>query len=200
MIDLATLRGEAENPCLLDGSPIPAPIGRTLAHEIRHWRRMVTDPVDGHLLDYGRRTYLPETLRTFVAELDQTCRNPWCDQPAQRCDMDHAEPFPVGPSNTANNGPLCTDCHAIKTARGAFIDDSAADGSGTWRTAWGQTVRIRPTRYLDDGGTTDTADATAATRPRARRAHTRGVFDRLYDMPPPRTIPRPPDSGDDPPF
>ena len=203
VIDLATLRGEAENPCLLDGSPIPAPIGRTLAREISHWRRMVTDPVDGHLLDYGRRTYLPDALRTFVAERDQTCRNPWCDQPASRADMDHATEYPDGPSDTANTGALCTDCHAIKTTRGAFIDDSAADGSGTWRTAWGQTVAIRPTRYLDDGGTpdtTDTTDTSAPERPSTRRGSTRGVFDRLYDTPPPRTIPKLPDTGDDPPF
>jgi hypothetical protein len=197
VIDLATLRGEAENACLLDGSPIPAPIGRKLARDIRHWRRMVTDPVDGHLLDYGRRTYLPDALRTFVAERDQTCRNPWCDQPARRCDMDHATEYPAGASDAANTGPLCLDCHRIKTARSAFLDDSAADGSGTWRTAWGQTVPIRPTRYLDDGDTTDT---TATQRPSARRGPTRGAFDRLADMPPPRTIPKPPDTGDTPPF
>ena len=197
VIDLATLRGEADHPCLLDGSPIPAPIGRTLAREIGHWRRMVTDPVDGHLLDYGRRTYLPDALRTFVAERDQTCRNPWCDQPASRADMDHADPFPHGPTSTANNGPVCADCHAIKTAGGAFIDHSAPDGSGVWRTAWGQTVHIHPTRYLDDGGATETA---ATERSTARRGSTRGVFDRLADMPPPRTTPRPADTGNDPPF
>lgn len=186
MIDLATLRGEAENPCLLDGSPIPAPIGRTLAREISHWRRMVTDPVDGHLLDYGRRTYLPEALRTFVAERDQTCRNPWCDQPAQRCDMDHADPWPHGPSTTTNNGPLCHDCHALKTAGAAFIDNSAPDGSGTWRTAWGQRTPITPTRYLDNGGTPDTRGTTDATPTRPSE--------------PPPTSSHLDDPGDDPPF
>jgi hypothetical protein len=188
VIDLATLRGEAEHPCLLDGSPIPAPIGRKLAREISHWRRMVTDPVDGHLLDYGRRTYLPETLRTFVAERDRTCRNPWCDQPAHRAEMDHATEFPDGPSDTTNTGPLCTDCHTIKTAGGAFLDDSAADGSGTWRTAWGQRVRIHPTRYLDNGGT--------STRP----GSVPGVLDRVADSPPRRTVTPPDDRGDTPPF
>ena len=197
MIDLATLRGEADHPCLLDGSAIPAPIGRELARDVSHWRRMVTDPVDGHLLDYGRRTYLPDALRTFVAERDQTCRNPWCDQPASRADMDHADPFPHGTTSTANNGSVCADCHAIKTAGGAFIDHSAPDGSGVWRTAWGQIVRIHPTRYLDDGGATETA---ATERSTARRGSTRGVFDRLADMPPPRTTPRPADTGNDPPF
>ena len=185
VIDLATLRGEADNPCLLDGSPVPAPVGRELARDISHWRRMVTDPVDGHLLDYGRRTYLPERLRRFVAERDRTCRNPWCEQPARRCEMDHAESFPEGPSSTSNAGALCGDCHRIKTERGAFLDDSAADGSATWRTAWGQRIPIAPTRYLDDGGN-------AVTIP--------GVFDRLADHPAPRRITLPDDPGDDPPF
>ena len=195
VIDLATLRGETDHPCLLDGSPIPARVGRTLAREISHWRRMVTDPVDGHLLDYGRRTYLPERLRTFVAERDRTCRNPWCDQPARRSDLDHAEPFPHGPSSTTNTGPLCQDCHRIKTDRGAFIDDSAADGSGTWRTAWGQRVPIAPTRYLDDGGTPATGSVPAhggTTIP--------GVLDRLAGCPAPRTTTSLDDPGDDPPF
>ena len=59
VIDLATLRREAERPGLLDGSAIPAPMGRELARAVRAWRRIVTDPVTGHLLDYGRRVYLP---------------------------------------------------------------------------------------------------------------------------------------------
>ena len=197
VIDLATLRGEADNPCLLDGSPIPAPIGRRLARDISHWRRMVTDPVDGHLLDYGRRTYLPGRLRTFVAERDRTCRNPWCDQPARRCEMDHAESFPQGPSSATNTGALCEDCHRIKTERGAFLDDSAADGSAIWRTAWGQKVRIAPTRYLDDGGTGATNVGGTAT---AGGATIPGVLDRLADHPAPRTITPPDHAGDDPPF
>ena len=184
VIDLATLRGEADHPCLLDGSPIPAPVGRRLARDIGHWRRMVTDPVDGHLLDYGRRTYLPGRLRTFVAERDRTCRAPWCDQPARRCQMDHAQPFPEGPSSTTNAGALCADCHRIKTERGAFLDDSAADGSATWRTAWGQRVPIAPTRYLDDGRTTPVPAPGGATVP--------GMLDRLADHPAPRTV-TPPD-------
>ena len=194
VIDLATLRGEADHPCLLDGSPIPAPVGRRIARDIRHWRRMVTDPVDGHLLDYGRRTYLPARLRRFVAERDRTCRNPWCDQPAKRCEMDHARAFPGGPSNTANTGSLCVDCHRIKTERGAFIDGSAADGSASWRTVWGQRVRIAPTRYLDDGGASDRTTSTAGG------AAVPGVLDRLADHPAPRTVTPAEHPGDLPPF
>jgi hypothetical protein len=99
--------------------------------------------------------------------------------------MDHAESFPEGPSSTRNTGALCEDCHRIKTERGAFLDDSAADGSATWRTAWGQRVPIAPTRYLDDGGNATT---------------NHGFFDRLHGHPAPRSLTPPGDPGDDPPF
>jgi hypothetical protein len=204
VIDLATLRGEAENPCQLDGSPIPATIGRRLARDIAHWRRMVTDPVEGHLLDYGRRSYLPDRLRTFVAERDQTCRNPWCDQPAHRGQLDHATAYPHGPSDTANTGTLCTDCHTIKTTRGAYLDDSAPDGSAVWRTAWGQTVPIAPTRYLDNGGSSNAAppepQTPATTVPTTRLATIPGMLDRIADSPPPRTFTPPAATGRTPPF
>jgi len=197
VIDLETLRGEADHPCLLDGSPVPAQVGRRLARDIAHWRRMVTDPVDGHLLDYGRRTYLPESLRTFVLERDATCRNPWCDQPASRCQLDHAEEFPIGASDTTNTGALCEDCHRIKTDRAAFVDASAPDGSATWRTAWGQRVSITTTRYLDDGGST--RPASTSRRP-AGRGSIPGMLDRYADSLAPRTFAPPDDPGDTPPF
>ena len=182
VIDLATLRGEAEHPCLLDGQPVPAQVGRRLARDIGHWRRMVTDPVDGHLLDFGRRVYLPDALRAFVLERDQVCRNPWCDQPAMRGELDHAIEYPDGPSDTANTGALCADCHRLKTARLAFLDNSAPDGSVIWRTAWGQTIRVGPRPVLPTGGSLA------------------GVTDRNADIPRrPRPTP-PPDPGDEPPF
>ena len=197
VIDLDTLRGEADHPALLDGSPVPAQVARRLARDITHWRRMVTDPVDGHLLDYGRRTYLPETLRTFVLERDTTCRNPWCDQPATRCQLDHATEYPTGPSDTTNTGALCEDCHRIKTDHGAHIDASAADGSAVWRTAWGQRVPITPTRYLDNGGSTP--PPTTEKRP-TRHGTIPGMLDRHTDSPAPRTFAPPHDPGDTPPF
>jgi hypothetical protein len=36
-------------------------------------RRLITDPVTGHLLDYGRRTYdVPQALRDFIISRDQS--------------------------------------------------------------------------------------------------------------------------------
>jgi hypothetical protein len=44
-------------------------------------RRLVTDPLTGHLLDYGRRTYeVPQRLREFIIARDRTCRFPGCQR------------------------------------------------------------------------------------------------------------------------
>jgi hypothetical protein len=151
VIDLDTLRREADDPCLLDGTPIPAELGRELASYAKAWRRMVTDPVDGHLLDYGTRVYLPGPLRDYVRARDGRCCAPGCTTSAEsRLQMDHAVPFPLGGSNPTNAHMLCTTCHQLKTAGLVHVVDPGGDGSATWVTAWGQTVWIPPRSYLPD--------------------------------------------------
>ncbi len=149
VLDLPTLRGEVDHPCLLDGTPLPAEVGRELAGLARAWRRLVTDPRTGHLLDKGRTRYLPDGLRDFVLTRDGGCRSPGCTtRDPRRLQLDHATPFPDGPSDTANTGALCTTCHQLKTQRHATLENSAPDGSATWTTRWGQHIHIPPRRYL----------------------------------------------------
>jgi hypothetical protein len=151
VIDLQTLRGEADRACLLDGQPVPALVGRELAGYAAAFRRMVTDPVDGHLLDYGSTTYLPAPLRTYVMARDGGCRAPGCSvRDPRRLQLDHATPFPDGPSDPANTGCLCVPHHQQKTNRLANIDNSGRDGSAEWVTAWGQRVHIPARAFLHD--------------------------------------------------
>ena len=80
---------------------------------------------------------------------DGGCRTPGCiNRAMSRLQMDHADPFPEGASDSANTGGLCITCHQLKTAGYVEIRQSRADGSCTWRTAWGQTVRVPPRSYL----------------------------------------------------
>jgi hypothetical protein len=149
VVDLATLRGEVENPCLLDGMPVPADLARHLAGYATAFRRLVTDPVTGHLLDYGRRVYLPDPLRTYVLARDGGCTTPGCtSRAASRLQLDHATPFPVGPSDTTNTHGLCTTCHQLKTAGYAYLTHTSADGSHIWHSPWGQSVHIPPRAVL----------------------------------------------------
>ncbi len=165
---------------LVDGVPAPAALARDLADAATWWRRLVTDPVDGHLLDYGTAVYLPPRLRRFVLKRDDVCRAPGCtDRHAARLDMDHAEPFPAGTSSAQNCGALSRRCHQLKTEGFADIVDSRADGSATWVTAWGQRIALPPRPILP--GRPD-------PEPPSR------------DVPPRSPSPPPPDSAGDPPF
>ena len=156
VIDLDTLRREAVHVALLDGQPVPAEAGREAAAWATAWRRMVTDPVDGHLLDYGTTTYLPGRLRRFTFARDDTCRAPCCSVRSHaRLDLEHATPWPDGPSSTANCGAACRTCHQLKTAGHAAITDSRTDGSCTWTTAWGQTIHVPPRPVLPATGDPD---------------------------------------------
>jgi hypothetical protein len=149
VIDLPTLRGEENHVALLDGTPVPGVIGRELARQAAHFRRMVTDPVTGHLLDYGRRRYQADDVRDFVLHRDGRCRIPTCGIHAHsRLEADHAEAFPEGETSAANLGALDTTHHQLKTNGYLDIQNSAADGSAILTTLWGQRIHIPPPDFL----------------------------------------------------
>jgi hypothetical protein len=147
VIDLETLLGLREGMATINGEPVAGSVARELAERATWWRRVVTDPVDGHLMDYGDRTYLPQALKRFVSARDQRCRA--CGS-TRNLQMDHAEEFPTGHSCTANCGLLCLECHQRKTLGLLTILESQADGSATFQTAWGQRFTVRPRPYLPD--------------------------------------------------
>ena len=149
VIDLPTLRGLADHVALINDQPAPADLARDLAAWTAFVRRIVTDPVDGHLLDYGDKIYLPPAVRRFCFARDRGCRSPGCTRKAARfLQLDHAEEYPHGPTSASNCGCLCTECHQRKTAGLLDITDSRSDGSATFHTAYGQTVRIPARPYL----------------------------------------------------
>jgi len=149
VLSLSTLLGLDENPGLLNGSPVPAQIARELATECGSMRRIVTDPVTGHALDYGTRVYLPDRLREFLVARDRTCRGPGCGQPAHRSQLDHVIPFPTGPSSAGNGHMLCKRDHDLKTS-GYLRVREEPDGTRSWLTGLGQTVPAGPEPYVDE--------------------------------------------------
>ncbi len=95
-VALSTLLGCDEQPGELTGyGPIPAAVARRIAADpTGTWRRLVTDPLSGRLLDYARSVYRPPAdLADFVIARDQTCTFPGCALPAHRCDLDHEAPY-----------------------------------------------------------------------------------------------------------
>jgi hypothetical protein len=150
VIDLPTLLGLREDPAQLPGhGPLPAALARQLASDAQ-WRRLVVDPVDGHLLDYGNRRYRPpKKLRDYIVARDRTCRFPGCGQPARRCDLDHVKPAKRGKTSADNMIPLCRHHHRLKTHhrwRVRLNPDSSVD----WRSPSGREYHLKPRSQLDD--------------------------------------------------
>ena len=146
-IDLPTLLGLKENPANLAGyGPIPASIARELASDGR-WRKFITDPSTGALLEVGRDMYLPpQYLVDYLSARDRTCRFPGCSQPARVCDIDHAISWEEGgETNPSNLGLLCRRHHRMKT-HGGWKLESNPDGSCIWKSPDGKEffVPMRP--------------------------------------------------------
>ena len=141
-LDLPTFLGLNENPGILAGyGEIPASVARTLAGDAK-WRRFITDPISGNLLDYGRLTYEPpQALVDFIVARDRRCRFPGCRQPARVCDIDHAIPWEEGGRTSHENlGLLCRRHHRMKT-HGGWKLLSHPDGSCDWTSPEGKQFR-----------------------------------------------------------
>lgn len=149
-VDLPTLLGLAENPGQLAGyGAIPASVARELASDGK-WKRFITDPQTGNLLDYGRESYEPpQALKDFLIARDRTCRFPGCRRSAALSDLDHAQSWQDGGSTSPENlGALCRRHHRLKTHDGWNVT-SHADGSCTWVSPHGKTF-FTPARSIHD--------------------------------------------------
>ncbi len=83
------------------------------------WRRVLTDPATGAVLDVGRRQHDPPAdLERFVRVRDGMCRFPGCRRQAAGCDLDHTVPYPHGPTSAENLHALCRRHHRLKHETG----------------------------------------------------------------------------------
>ncbi|MDP1712994.1 MAG: DUF222 domain-containing protein [Candidatus Nanopelagicaceae bacterium] len=149
-VDLPTLMGLTENPGQLAGyGAIPASLARTLAAEGK-WRRFITDPTTGALLDFGRESYEPsQELVDFLLARDRTCRFPGCRAPARSGDLDHAQSWESGGETSVQNlGALCRRHHRLKT-HGGWQLKSETDGSCLWTSPHGKQYTV-PARDIQE--------------------------------------------------
>jgi hypothetical protein len=149
-VAVSTLLGCDEQPADLDGhGPITAQAARRIAADpTGTWRRLLTDPASGQLLEYGRQTYRPPAnLADFVIARDKRCVFPHCRRPARHCDLDHAEAWCTGGETCEHNlHPLCRRHHRAKHDAGWTVRHRA-DGAYHWTSPTGHVTTVRP---LDD--------------------------------------------------
>jgi len=147
--DLPSLLGLADNPAdLLGFGPIPAALVRDRS-AAADWLRLVVDPVNGYLLDYGTVIYRPPAeLADFVMARDRRCRFPGCNTRATVCDIDHNIPAPRGDTSAKNCCCLCHRHHQLKTF-GGWTVQLKPDGSCLWTSPGGREFVSDPPRQLD---------------------------------------------------
>jgi hypothetical protein len=146
-VALSTLAGQDEEPGWLDGyGPITAGYARQLAHDpTGTWRRLVTDPVTGQLLDYGTTRYRPPRhLAEHVIGRDGECTFPFCTHRARRSDLDHIIAYPRGSTSAANLQPLHRRHHNAKTQAGWQARRDGTTGSTAWTSPTGRHYRSTP--------------------------------------------------------
>jgi hypothetical protein len=144
----STLIGADDQPAELIGhGPIPAHLAREIAAD-GVWRRIVTDPLSGTVLDYGRTTYQPPAgLADHVRIRDQHCRFPLCRRRAADGELDHIVPWADGgETSAANLQALCVHHHKLKTHAGWRIE-AHPDGRLTWITPTGYRCTTEPHDY-----------------------------------------------------
>jgi hypothetical protein len=146
-IAASTLLGCDELPADLDGyGPITAAMARRIATDpTGTWRRLLTDPATGQLLEYGRSTYRPpQNLTDHVITRDRTCIFPHCRRPARHCDLDHGESWCTGGETCEHNlHPLCERHHYAKH-NADWTVTRTQDGTYHWTAPTGHTYTVHP--------------------------------------------------------
>ena len=125
VVPLSSLLGSADAPAELPdrsgfvpGSILKEEIAEALDPNCRDevlFTRLLTDD-GGRLLDTTELGRYPSArLAQAIKIRAGTCRFPTCTVPADRCDLDHHEPVPLGATSGTNMDPFCRRHHRGKT-------------------------------------------------------------------------------------
>jgi hypothetical protein len=147
-VPATTLLGLDDTPGELDGyGPVTAEVARRLAAD-GVWRRLLTDPVSGALLDFGTTRYRPSPqLADFVIARDRTCRFPASNTPARAAELDHTRPYRPdesgGATSADNLGPLTSRFHNARTHHGWQLNQPEP-GRFVWESPTGRRYVVDP--------------------------------------------------------
>lgn len=118
------------------------------------WQRLVADPMSGHALSVSPFTYRPTaSVARFVRARDGVARDPGSGSfgatQAERCELDHIEPFEDGGTTTEDNlQSLSRRGHTRKTKRQWEVSGDAG-GTLTWTSLAGKEYTSEPLDYRD---------------------------------------------------
>jgi hypothetical protein len=149
VVDFLTLLGLRNHPAEIPGvGPIPADAARWLLADGAPLRRLATDPLSGHLLDHGAKTYtVPADLADSLIAKNVMSGSSHSTIDARLADMEHNIPHDQGgPTNPINTTPVDRRWHIAKT-HGDWTYTKRDDGTLIWRSPTGLTCQIDPYDY-----------------------------------------------------
>lgn len=96
---------------------------------------------------HGEERYTPgRKLQHLVRARSTTCTAPGCQAQAVYADLDHTTPYPEGPTDECNLGPLCRTHHRAKQTPGWKVEQPEP-GVFRWTLPSGRTHTTRPATY-----------------------------------------------------
>src|SRR5256886_4246662 len=114
-VPASVLAGTSNAPGWLHGyGPVTSQTVWELAEQSEFWRRVITDPATGTVVEVSRRR--PTTgLRDYVNARTPTCVGVGCGRPAESCETDHTHDYALGGATAAHNlGPACRRHNLMK--------------------------------------------------------------------------------------
>lgn len=139
LADAEAVAAQPGSAVITGGDVVPTPLLAELVRggaKVRHLRRPSAA---------AESRYRPSTaLDEFVRMRDMTCRFPNCDRPAEHCDIDHAVPWPDGPTHPSLLRCLCRKHHLLRTFWAGWSDVQSPDGTIVWTSPTGHTYTTHP--------------------------------------------------------
>ncbi|PRC43663.1 HNH endonuclease, partial [Mycobacterium sp. ITM-2017-0098] len=86
-------------------------------------------------------------LKDFLQWRDLTCRFPGCDDPVERCDVDHTKPWPFGVTHASGLKHYCRSHHIVKTfltGVNGWKDEQRPDGTIVLTAPTGHVYETEP--------------------------------------------------------
>lgn len=148
-VPASVLAGTSNAPGWLHGyGPITAETVWELAHHSKFWRRLITDPVDGTVLEVSQRRP-SAALREYIHTRTPTCVGVGCARPAESCETDHTIDYAQGGATAAANlGPTCRRHNLIKL-EGGWTLAQPKPGHYVWTTPAGTIYEVEPEPIVD---------------------------------------------------
>jgi hypothetical protein len=143
-VPASVLAGVSEDPGWLHGyGPITRDAVWELAAQSEFWRRIITDPATGTVMEVSRRQP-PGSLREFINTRTPTCLAIGCGRPAEACETDHTHDYAAGgPTAEGNLGPACRR-HNLMKLDGGWRLEQPEPGRFVWTTPAGLRYAVEP--------------------------------------------------------